>query len=188
MYSRSKNAKDRILCCGSHFAILIRFSVRKIINFVPGICCVRTAIIFPCFVSSSTDIAQKSASFEALKNCGPTFDAEATSEIEEGDKSEKTPLIPSEKTPRIPLGETLLKHSEKTPLIPSGETMGRYTGKTCRLSFMLALTSTYFLVEIIVGYVTNSMALVADSFHMLSDVLALIIGLFSGNEPCLTSR
>ena len=59
--------------------------------------------------------------------------------------------------------------------------MGRYTGKTARLSYMLILTSTYFLVEIIVGYVTNSMALVADSFHMLSDVLALVIGLFSGN-------
>ena len=58
--------------------------------------------------------------------------------------------------------------------------MGRYSGKTARLSCMLFLTSTYFLVEIIVGYVTNSMALVADSFHMLSDVLALVIGLFSG--------
>jgi len=44
---------------------------------------------------------------------------------------------------------------------------------------MLVLTTTYFLVEIIVGYVTNSMALVADSFHMLSDVIALVIGLFS---------
>ena len=44
---------------------------------------------------------------------------------------------------------------------------------------MLFLTTTYFLVEIIVGYVTNSMALVADSFHMLSDVIALVIGLFS---------
>ena len=57
--------------------------------------------------------------------------------------------------------------------------MGRYSGKTCRLSSMLVLTTTYFLVEIIVGYVTNSMALVADSFHMLSDVIALVIGLFS---------
>ena len=44
---------------------------------------------------------------------------------------------------------------------------------------MLVLTTAYFLVEIIVGYVTNSMALVADSFHMLSDVIALVIGLFS---------
>ena len=41
---------------------------------------------------------------------------------------------------------------------------------------MIILTTTFFLVEIIVGYVTNSMALVADSFHMLSDVVSLIVG------------
>ena len=44
---------------------------------------------------------------------------------------------------------------------------------------MLALTLSFFLVEIIVGYVTNSIALVADSFHMLSDVVALIVGFAS---------
>ncbi|XP_005112465.1 zinc/cadmium resistance protein [Aplysia californica] len=57
--------------------------------------------------------------------------------------------------------------------------MGRYSGKTCRLSVMLAMTASFFLVEIIVGYVTNSIALVADSFHMLSDVVALIVGFAS---------
>lgn len=41
---------------------------------------------------------------------------------------------------------------------------------------MMFLTSTFFLVEIIVGYLTNSMALVADSFHMLSDVASLLVG------------
>ena len=41
---------------------------------------------------------------------------------------------------------------------------------------MMLLTSSFFLVEIVVGYVTNSMALVADSFHMLSDVASLIVG------------
>lgn len=56
--------------------------------------------------------------------------------------------------------------------------MGRYSGKTCRLSVMLTLTFTFFLVEIVFGYITNSMALVADSFHMLSDVVALIIAFF----------
>ncbi|XP_046573837.1 zinc transporter 1-like [Haliotis rubra] len=54
--------------------------------------------------------------------------------------------------------------------------MGRYSGKTCRLLTMLGLTGAFFLVEIIVGYITNSIALVADSFHMLSDVVALIVG------------
>ncbi|PJF38900.1 MAG: hypothetical protein CUN54_09860, partial [Phototrophicales bacterium] len=47
--------------------------------------------------------------------------------------------------------------------------------KSHRLGIMLALTFTFFLVEVVVGYLTDSMALVADSFHMLSDALALII-------------
>lgn len=57
--------------------------------------------------------------------------------------------------------------------------MGRYTGKKCRLISMFGLTTSFFFVEIIVGYVTNSMALVADSFHMLSDVIALVIAFLS---------
>uniref|UniRef100_A0A023GN52 Putative zn2+ transporter znt1 n=1 Tax=Amblyomma triste TaxID=251400 RepID=A0A023GN52_AMBTT len=44
---------------------------------------------------------------------------------------------------------------------------------------MFGLTTAFFLVEIIVGYVTNSMALVADSFHMLSDVISLVIAFLS---------
>lgn len=57
--------------------------------------------------------------------------------------------------------------------------MGKFSGKKCRLLSMLWLTGTFFIVELIVGYVTNSMALVADSFHMLSDVAALIIAFLS---------
>ena len=57
--------------------------------------------------------------------------------------------------------------------------MGRFSGKRCRLVSMFGLTSAFFLVEIVVGYVTNSMALVADSFHMLSDIAALIIAFLS---------
>jgi Co/Zn/Cd efflux system component len=44
---------------------------------------------------------------------------------------------------------------------------------------MFWLTTIIFLLEIVVGYVTNSMALVADSFHMLSDVAALVIAFLS---------
>lgn len=77
--------------------------------------------------------------------------------------------------------------------------MGRYTGKKCRLLTMLLMTSFVFLVEIIVGYVTNSMALVADSFHMLSDVAALLVAFLSvkvcfvqclkiSNQPTLKIR
>lgn len=57
--------------------------------------------------------------------------------------------------------------------------MGRYSGKRCRLMSMFTLTTSFFFIEIIVGYITNSVALVADSFHMLSDVIALIIAFLS---------
>lgn len=53
------------------------------------------------------------------------------------------------------------------------------SGKKCRLLTMMCLTGFFFFVEIVVGYVTNSMALVADSFHMLGDIAALIISFLS---------
>ena len=52
----------------------------------------------------------------------------------------------------------------------------------CKLSrnasfiFMLTLTMSFFIVELVVGYMTKSMALVADSFQMLSDVVSIIVG------------
>lgn len=51
--------------------------------------------------------------------------------------------------------------------------------KSTRLTSMLMLTFSFFLVELAVGYLTRSLSLVADSFHMLSDVIALCIGLFA---------
>ena len=51
--------------------------------------------------------------------------------------------------------------------------------KTNRLGFMLLLTFGFFLVELIVGERSRSNALVADAFHMLSDVIALIVALVS---------
>ena len=52
-----------------------------------------------------------------------------------------------------------------------------YTTKTVRLLCMLVLTFSFFVVEIVVGNMTNSLALVADAFHMLSDMISLLIGL-----------
>lgn len=50
-------------------------------------------------------------------------------------------------------------------------------GKSARLSVMLVMTFGYFLCEIVVGYRNSAMSLVADSFHMLSDVLSIFVGL-----------
>ncbi|KAJ1568611.1 hypothetical protein HK096_005911, partial [Nowakowskiella sp. JEL0078] len=44
---------------------------------------------------------------------------------------------------------------------------------------VFVLTLLYFFVEIVVGYLFSSLALVADSFHMLSDLLALVVGFFA---------
>ena len=52
-------------------------------------------------------------------------------------------------------------------------------GSKPRLLAMLAMTATYMVIELVVGNMTNSMALVADSFHMLSDVIALVIAYIS---------
>uniref|UniRef100_A0AC34GV11 Zinc transporter 1 n=1 Tax=Panagrolaimus sp. ES5 TaxID=591445 RepID=A0AC34GV11_9BILA len=42
-----------------------------------------------------------------------------------------------------------------------------------RLIVMLTMTFLFFIVELVFGYFSHSMALIADSFHMLSDVMAL---------------
>ncbi|NWZ99473.1 ZNT10 protein, partial [Nesospiza acunhae] len=58
--------------------------------------------------------------------------------------------------------------------------MGRYSGKTCRLIFMLVLTVGFFVAELVSGYLGNSIALVSDSFNMLSDLISLCVGLSTG--------
>lgn len=49
--------------------------------------------------------------------------------------------------------------------------------RSARIICMLVLTTTYFVVELVIGLTTNSLALLADSFHMISDVLALLVAL-----------
>jgi len=51
--------------------------------------------------------------------------------------------------------------------------------RMCRLGTMLCLTLTFFLVELICGHVVNSLALISDSYHMLSDVVAIVIAMIS---------
>ncbi|XP_069464623.1 proton-coupled zinc antiporter SLC30A1 [Ambystoma mexicanum] len=44
---------------------------------------------------------------------------------------------------------------------------------------MLALTFLFFVVEVVVSRVTASLAMLSDSFHMLSDVIALVVALIA---------
>ena len=51
--------------------------------------------------------------------------------------------------------------------------------KERKIIFMLTLVLSYFFVEIFVGFLYKSLALVADACHMLSDGLCLVIALIA---------
>ncbi|KAF1969840.1 cation efflux protein [Bimuria novae-zelandiae CBS 107.79] len=51
--------------------------------------------------------------------------------------------------------------------------------KTNRILILLTIDALFFLLEISVGYAVHSLALVADSFHMLNDVISLLVGLWA---------
>lgn len=44
---------------------------------------------------------------------------------------------------------------------------------------MFCLTFAFFVVEVVVSRVTGSLAMLSDSFHMLSDVIALLVALLA---------
>src|SRR5262249_28537062 len=48
-----------------------------------------------------------------------------------------------------------------------------------RLKFVLALTAFYMLAEAIGGWLANSLALLSDAGHMLTDVAALALSIFA---------
>ncbi|KAL8965430.1 MAG: hypothetical protein Q9197_006515 [Variospora fuerteventurae] len=51
--------------------------------------------------------------------------------------------------------------------------------KSTRIIILLIIDSAFFLLELSVGYGVHSLALVADAFHMLNDVLSLCVGLWA---------
>ena len=51
--------------------------------------------------------------------------------------------------------------------------------KSTRILILIGINAAFFLLELIVGSAVNSLALVADSFHMLNDVLSLFVGLWA---------
>ncbi|HVG45681.1 MAG TPA: cation diffusion facilitator family transporter, partial [Longimicrobium sp.] len=48
-----------------------------------------------------------------------------------------------------------------------------------RLTFTLVLQAAYLVAEVVGGYMANSLSLLADAGHMLSDVAALALSLFA---------
>ena len=60
-----------------------------------------------------------------------------------------------------------------------------------RLTFTLALQAAYLVAEVVGGYLANSLSLLADAGHMLSDVAALGLSLFAvwiAQKPATAQR
>ena len=56
--------------------------------------------------------------------------------------------------------------------------MARHS-ETQRLKWALAISALYFFAELIAGFITNSLALLSDAGHMLSDIGAMGLSLFA---------
>ena len=55
------------------------------------------------------------------------------------------------------------------------EDQKRRKSRIIRLGTMLVAIVVFCVVELVIGHLAHSLALVADSFHMMSDALSLII-------------
>ncbi|THH02173.1 hypothetical protein EW026_g677 [Hermanssonia centrifuga] len=51
--------------------------------------------------------------------------------------------------------------------------------RSTRILLLLVIDVVFLFVELIVGYAVGSLALVADSFHMLNDVMSLVVALYA---------
>ncbi|HVA80654.1 MAG TPA: cation diffusion facilitator family transporter, partial [Candidatus Binataceae bacterium] len=48
-----------------------------------------------------------------------------------------------------------------------------------RLLFVLAIAAAYFATELTAGWLTNSLALLSDAVHMLTDIAAICLSLLT---------
>ncbi|EQL00122.1 hypothetical protein G6O67_003995 [Ophiocordyceps sinensis] len=51
--------------------------------------------------------------------------------------------------------------------------------KSTRIKVMLVIDTAFFLLELVAGFLAHSLALTADAFHMLNDIISLFIGLWA---------
>jgi Co/Zn/Cd efflux system component len=45
-----------------------------------------------------------------------------------------------------------------------------------RLLIIIAISTSFFVIELAVGFCTHSLALIADAFHYIGDVLGFVVG------------
>lgn len=51
--------------------------------------------------------------------------------------------------------------------------------QTTKIWSAIAISSAFFLVEIIIGFRQRSLALVADAFHVASDIIGFVVALIA---------
>ncbi|RNA35602.1 Zinc transporter 1, partial [Brachionus plicatilis] len=60
-------------------------------------------------------------------------------------------------------------------------------GRVGALATMITLNLSFFLVELVIGNISKSNSLVADSFHMLSDLVSFVVALVAIKISHLTN-
>ena len=72
---------------------------------------------------------------------------------------------------------------------PGGHSHDHTAGANAKmLGWALALTSTYLVAEVVGGFVFNSLALLSDAAHMMTDVAGLVIALMAIHLAWLAER
>ncbi|KAG5439217.1 hypothetical protein PCANB_001516 [Pneumocystis canis] len=56
---------------------------------------------------------------------------------------------------------------------------GNILSRKTRVIILLIVDSLFFFTELIIGVIVNSLALITDSFHLLNDIISLIVSLWS---------
>jgi len=46
-----------------------------------------------------------------------------------------------------------------------------------RLIAVIFISTSFFVAELVVGFTTHSLAIIADAFHYLADILSLVVAL-----------
>ncbi|KAF3031864.1 hypothetical protein E8E11_001924 [Didymella keratinophila] len=57
--------------------------------------------------------------------------------------------------------------------------LGSNFTKKQRLYFTIVISFSFFITELVVGFITHSLALVADAFHYLSDLIGIVVALLA---------
>ena len=89
-------------------------------------------------------------------------------------------LVPSTRAARHTIGEGLdARQSGCQATLESTHPYNLRYQERRRLELVLAISAAYFLAELVGGWFANSLALLSDAVHMLTDIAALCLGLFT---------